>query len=298
MPLIDGGFQNGLLVAEVAAGALHQAPDLKSPLDHIGFQPDHLLVKVGFALEQRLLIVLDGVAAVLQGGHFLGAVAGGVDVADHVAAINHAALLRHIVDILHALLVVSGFIAHNQRIARVGGSERARFHHRGALRLGTHHILEEIPGSPADDHQCHKHLPKLSAALAGRLLFAFFAPVGQLLHGLLHGGHGRRLLHAGLILHLLQLFRRKHLLELLGRIHLLQLLQRVHGLLIAVARIAARLTLRPTRRALPALTLHTGRLLRRGRKVPADKDSAVDWGPIANPPASFHFFRFTTPALR
>ena len=269
LPLVDGGFQDGFLIAQIAPGALHQAPDLKSPLDHLGFQPDHLLVEVGFALEKRLLIILDGVAAVLQGSHFLGAVAGGIDVADHVAAIDHAALLSHIVDILHALLVIGGLIADDQRVARVGGAERAGFHHGGALRLGTHHVLKEVPRSSCNDHKGRKHLPELPAALAGRLFFALSVLARHFLHGLLHGGHGRRLLHAGLILHLLELLGGKHLLELLRRIHLLELLQRIHGLglLIAISRIRIRLALRPGRCTLPALPLHTGRRLLRRHAV-------------------------------
>ena len=110
-----------------------------------------------------MLKILDLIPVALQGGHFLGAEAGGIHIANHVAAVHHAALLGHIFNILYALLVVGGFVAHNQRVAGVGFAHGAVLHQSGAYRGLTEHILQKEPGHAADQRQCQHGFPYLAA---------------------------------------------------------------------------------------------------------------------------------------
>ena len=88
--------------------------------------------------SRRLLIVLDLIPIVLQGGVFLGVEAGGIHLTDILVAANHAALFGDIVHAGHAVRVIGHLVPHDDRVARIARAQRARLdYRRGGMPPGT-----------------------------------------------------------------------------------------------------------------------------------------------------------------
>ena len=170
---------------------MHQTAHFQPTLQHFVFQPFHALVKVRFAGQKALLIVVDGVPIVLQGGHFSGAVAGGVHIAQNIAAVDHAALFGHIFDGLNALVVKRRFVADDQRVAGVGGADGAGLHRGGS---GTLPGTEAAVGvnAAADDGRAQKNGQQSFAAARLPGLFGLLELFPRLIIGVgLNGRHLR-----------------------------------------------------------------------------------------------------------
>ena len=245
---------------------MHQTAHLQSTLQHLVFQSLHALVKVRFAGQKALLIVVDGVPVVLQGGHFGGTVAGGIHVAKNIAAVDHAALLGYVFDGLNALVVKGRLVSDDQRVTGIGGADGTGLYRSGGGPLPGAEAAVGI-NAAADDGRAQKKRQHPFSAARFPGLFRLFKLFSRLIVGVgLNGGHLRghigrhkgsalhglgkiRLLHDGLlaeVLHRLtvyaalghkgsRLLKGRHLLGLLGKIpiprhdrrHLLRIIKRL-----------------------------------------------------------------------